>query len=249
MIQFEKNYDINDGNGSVMFKKVDDLTVEAVYNRGTIKGAWDGETLKGTFIDNASNGNGLIHFTFSDNGFEAKWKAGLDEGPMKGKWKGQLITLNSENDNISKQLNSIHFAELIGNFSLLAFNFDNTEEAIEQGGDERFKIIFDINNQVLISVNQYIDETERCSYYTGSSIVEFYEDHISNEYYEFPGYTLITDLDTDGFATWEIPFHGGLENVSYGKLSDENYSILKLALTPNSLYKFLNEASSFLKKN
>ena len=79
MIQFEKTYDINDGNGSITFKKVDDLTVEAVYNRGTIKGTWDGETLKCTFIDNVSNGNGLIHFNFNDNGFEAKWKAGLDE--------------------------------------------------------------------------------------------------------------------------------------------------------------------------
>ena len=91
MIQFEKTYDINDGNGSITFKKVDDLTVEAVYNRGTIKGTWDGETLKCTFIDNVSNGNGLIHFNFNDNGFEAKWKAGLDEGTMKGKWLGKVI--------------------------------------------------------------------------------------------------------------------------------------------------------------
>jgi hypothetical protein len=88
MIQFEKTYDINDGNGSVTFKKVDDLTVEAVYNRGTIKGTLDGEKLKGQFIDNVSNGQGLIEFTFNENGFEAKWKSGLEEGPLKGKWVG-----------------------------------------------------------------------------------------------------------------------------------------------------------------
>ncbi len=90
MIQFEKNYDINDGNGSVTFKKNDEKTVEAVYNRGVIKAACDGETLKGVFNDNVSNGSGLIHFTFNDNGFDAKWKAGIEDGPMKGKWTGKL---------------------------------------------------------------------------------------------------------------------------------------------------------------
>ena len=90
MIQFEKKYDINDGNGSVTFKKIDEKTVEAVYNRGVIKAAWDGETLKGVFNDDVSNGSGLIHFTFNDNGFDAKWKAGIEDGPMKGKWTGKL---------------------------------------------------------------------------------------------------------------------------------------------------------------
>lgn len=103
MIQFEKTYDINDGNGSVTFKKVDDSTVEAVYNRGTIRGTWDGEILKGTFIDDVSNGNGLIHFTFNDNGFEAKWKSGLEEGPMKGKWVG-IIDQKKSPTIVSKDL-------------------------------------------------------------------------------------------------------------------------------------------------
>ena len=97
MIQFEKNYDINDGNGSVTFKKVDDLTVEAVYNRGTIKAKWDGDILKGIYTDKVSNGYGLINFSFNENTFEAKWKAGTEEGPMKGKWKGKLENNRSEN--------------------------------------------------------------------------------------------------------------------------------------------------------
>ncbi|MEY3048454.1 MAG: hypothetical protein RL365_492 [Bacteroidota bacterium] len=85
MIQFEKNYDINNGNGTVTFKKVDEQTVEAVYNRGTISAKWDGDILKGIYNDTVSNGSGLIHFTFSENTFEAKWKSGTEEGPMKGK--------------------------------------------------------------------------------------------------------------------------------------------------------------------
>ena len=105
MIQFEKNYDINDGNGSVTFKKVDDLTVEAVYNLGTIKATWNGEILKGTFIDNVSNGQGLIEFIFNENGFDAKWKAGIEKGPMKSKWIGifdKKTSYNIYNNNLTE---------------------------------------------------------------------------------------------------------------------------------------------------
>ena len=119
MIQFEKTYDINDGNGTVTFKKVDDLTVEAVYNRGTIKGTWDGETLKGSFIDNVSNGNGLIHFTFNDNGFEAKWKSGLEEGPLKGKWFGKIINGNTEGE-LAKPSDKITITVVVENFNYRA---------------------------------------------------------------------------------------------------------------------------------
>jgi hypothetical protein len=91
MIQFDKTYDINNGGGSVRFKKLDDDTVEAVYNRGTIMAKWDGDILKGIYDDTHSKGSGIIHFTFIENAFEAKWKSGTEEGPMKGKWNGQLI--------------------------------------------------------------------------------------------------------------------------------------------------------------
>ncbi|NBU05763.1 MAG: hypothetical protein EBT39_05390 [Sphingobacteriia bacterium] len=98
MIQFEKNYDINNGNGSVTFKKVDEQTVEAVYNRGTINAKWDDGILKGIYSDTVSNGSGLIHFTFSENAFEAKWKSGTEEGPMKGKWVGKLLESGKTNE-------------------------------------------------------------------------------------------------------------------------------------------------------
>jgi hypothetical protein len=98
MIQFEKTYDINNGDGTVTFKKVDDQTVEAVYNRGSIKANWNNDILIGIYSDTVSNGSGLIHFTFSENAFEAKWKSGTEEGPMKGKWIGKLLESGKTNE-------------------------------------------------------------------------------------------------------------------------------------------------------
>ena len=100
MIQFNIKYDLNNGDGWIIFKSGGSEIVSAEYNRGTIQGNWDGETLKGQFIDTVSKGQGLIEFRFNENGFEAKWKAGIDEGPMKGKWLGKLPNTISKIDNI-----------------------------------------------------------------------------------------------------------------------------------------------------
>ncbi len=100
MIQYNKQYDLNNGQGWIVFKSAGSGIVSAEYNRGTIQGMWDGETLKGEFIDTVSKGQGLIEFQFNENGFNAKWKAGLDEGPMKGKWVGKLENSLSQNDTL-----------------------------------------------------------------------------------------------------------------------------------------------------
>ncbi len=95
MIQFDIKYDLNNGQGWIIFKSAGSGIVSAEYNRGTIHGNWDGEKLKGEFVDTVSKGHGLIEFQFNDEGFIAKWKAGLNEGPMKGKWVGLLKNLNN----------------------------------------------------------------------------------------------------------------------------------------------------------
>lgn len=248
MIQFEKTYDINNGNGSVTFKKVDDLTVEAVYNRGTVKGTWDGETLKGTFIDSISNGNGLIHFIFNDNGFEAKWKAGLDEGPLRGKWVGKLI--NGETNNITKnndstQLQNSHFKDLLGSFCKISFTLDNTEEAIQQGGSDNFTITLDIENQELQPANPWdtIEEGGETNFYTGSSHIDIFEDYLQNEEKEYPGYIIIALDDT-----WSMPFHGIFEIDDTNELDENKCSLLQATLTSKTIYSFLNDAISFIKK-
>jgi len=43
-----------------------------------------------------------MDFTFSENGFEAKWKKGVEEGPMKGKWTGSLKSVGNITENTIK---------------------------------------------------------------------------------------------------------------------------------------------------
>jgi hypothetical protein len=64
--------------------------------------------LKGQFINNIFKGQwenkgieGLVEFTIIGNSLEGNWKKGLEPGPMKGKWEGQLIideSMKSEKD-------------------------------------------------------------------------------------------------------------------------------------------------------
>lgn len=248
MIQYNIQYDLNNGQGWIVFKSADPGIVSAEYNRGTIQGNWDGETLKGEFIDTVSKGQGLIEFQFNENGFNAKWKAGLDEGPMKGKWIGELISTDNNNSTV-KGHKLTHFQDLAGEFQVLVFNFDNVDEAIDQGGEERFKIVFDIENQLLkpAYMHSNIVESDRIAYYTGSSHVDIYGDYLSNEVGEYPGYILITDYDNEGYANWEIPFHGILEDVTYGNLEKDKYDLLKSTLTPTKVYNFLNDVFSIIK--
>lgn len=91
MIQFNKEYVINNDKGVVRFEKINKNIICGVYFRGTITAKWDGETLKGTFYDAVGDGFGRIEFNFNTNGFEAKWKGGLDEGPMRGQWTGKIL--------------------------------------------------------------------------------------------------------------------------------------------------------------
>jgi hypothetical protein len=240
MIQYNIKYDLNNGQGWISFEKAGEGFVSAQYNRGTIQGHWDGDKLKGQFIDTVSNGKGLIEFSFNETGFEAKWKAGIEEGPMKGKWVGKLEIQKST---IPTQLSSVHFEELIGIVKVLSFNIDNTYEAIdEKGGDERFKLSFDLENQLMLpeSIFPPVEEAEnKMLYYTGSPFIEFYGDYINNEFSEYPGYLMITN------ENWGIPFHGELENAD-GELDFETYTKIKEVVNSKTIYNFLQEAYSFL---
>ncbi len=55
-------------------------------------------TLKGQFVNNTFTGQwenkgmeGLVEFTITDGKLVGNWKKGLEAGPMKGKWEGELI--------------------------------------------------------------------------------------------------------------------------------------------------------------
>ena len=94
MIKLNEEYSINSGQGTIVFTEGKKGTINAEYEikgnkgKGKINGTLENEILKATFhVDAAA---GLIEFTFTENGFDAKWKQGIEPGPMKGKWTGSM---------------------------------------------------------------------------------------------------------------------------------------------------------------
>lgn len=98
-MELNKKYSLNNGKGYIIFSEGNENTINAEYeikgnkSKGTFNGTLEKNILNGTFlVDGVA---GLMEFTFSENGFEAKWKKGIEPGPMKGEWKG---VLDSENE-------------------------------------------------------------------------------------------------------------------------------------------------------
>jgi hypothetical protein len=70
------------------------LKITGTKATGTYQG---NGTLDGFFLDNTFKGQwknkgmeGLVQFTILNNKLEGTWKKGLEAGPMKGKWEGDL---------------------------------------------------------------------------------------------------------------------------------------------------------------
>jgi hypothetical protein len=99
MIKFNETYTINNGQESIVFKEGKANTITGEYMDGTLTGTLEGNSLKATFHNKKTNGAGLIEFTFTENGFSAKWKQGLEAGPMRGKWIAILESANNLADN------------------------------------------------------------------------------------------------------------------------------------------------------
>ena len=76
-------------------------TIAGNKSEGKINGTLDGNVLKGTFhVDAAA---GLIEFTFSEDGFDAKWKQGIEPGPMRGKWEGFLNSKTNNDESVNEK--------------------------------------------------------------------------------------------------------------------------------------------------
>ena len=107
MIKLNEQYSINNGQGSIVFTEGNKGTVNALYtiagnkSEGKINGTLDGNVLKGTFHVDAAVG--LIEFTFSEDGFEAKWKQGIEPGPMRGKWEGFLNSKTNNDESVNEK--------------------------------------------------------------------------------------------------------------------------------------------------
>lgn len=89
-IKFKQKYSINNTKEYITFDQEKDNSVIGRYDSGVLSGTLEGNVLNATFHNQKNNSIGRIEISFHENGFEAKWKQGLDVGPMRGRWKGSI---------------------------------------------------------------------------------------------------------------------------------------------------------------
>ena len=97
MIVLNSNYKIEGTNTCITFSQENENHITGIYDNGNVTGILEGNLLTATFHNNVENVNGLMEIVFYQNGFDAKWKSGLEPGPMRGKWKGII-----DDDSISE---------------------------------------------------------------------------------------------------------------------------------------------------
>ena len=148
MIKFNHEYIYSRGNGKITFTEGKNNTVTANYivfnDQGTITGNLQENILEATFHSVSMNRVGLIHFTFSEDGFDAKWKNGLEPGTMRGRWftekKSNKIENKSNDSSVSNMWNWTIIAEFAGvndpmdieDYNALKDDFETYEEILTE---------------------------------------------------------------------------------------------------------------------
>lgn len=140
MIQLKTVYSIDNGANSIIFTEGKKDSITGTHKDGTFTGFIEGNVLKGTFHNTKVNASGLIEVTFHESGFDAKWKNGMEPGPMRGKWVGE-INVNSKqsfaNDVNEKVVLEIYLRydypqEEINSFEIELIDFSESIENLEK---------------------------------------------------------------------------------------------------------------------
>jgi hypothetical protein len=269
MIKLNTPYTIENGD-KVIFTEEKKGTINGTYSDATLTGTLEGNVLKATFHNTKVNATGLIEIAFHENGFDAKWKNGLEPGPMKGKWKGALQ--NSSQETIFSFNNSTQ--EFI-NYIKSDYNLSSAYEGvIESTIDfvEDFSIEFeddiffgDLNNELDVVVfrvdnSEYsIDERDGSDSYTifydfKNNCIYKQDPNEDDEYYCFlkSWHASIPNnykenkkflgcySISDLNQKWTVSFHGDYESVR-GDLDDKILNKIKTKINSASFYSFLSE--------
>ena len=274
MIKLKEEYSINNGQGTIVFTEGKKGTVNALYtiagnkSEGKINGTLDGNVFKGTFhVDAAA---GLIEFTFSEDGFDAKWKQGIEPGPMRGKWEGKLVSSKTEEKSSLFNPSTDKFIEYIKSVyslnSAYANVIESTTNFVEDYSiefeEDFFKDLKDELDVVVFSVDnsEYsIDERDGSDTYTiyydfKNNCIYKQDPNEDDEYYCFLK-TWHASIPTNYKETkkflgcysmsdlnqkWSISFHGNFESIS-GELDENSINKIKDCINSTSFYSFVEE--------
>ena len=204
MIKFNETYSINDGQDSIVFTEGKANSISGKYNSGTLTGNLDGNLLKATYHNQKNNSAGLIEFEFNENGFIAKWKQGLEEGPMRGKWNGKLqgtvskvsiFNIAIERDTIIQKMELLLTESVASKkqfcVEMISFSRENQE----------FLWVLPLYSTELSSLKYLIDENE----IEGNADGFLDEDELLDEFStrNFSKYSLFYDSNINEFAYQE----------------------------------------------
>jgi len=96
---------------------------------GTLYGEFMNNTFKGQWKNNGMEG--LVEFKIINNKLEGSWKKGLDSGPMRGKWEGELLEIGSFKSNTDTIFESFE-SNVIDKVIDIDFSFDSLAESLLQ---------------------------------------------------------------------------------------------------------------------
>tara|TARA_Y100000385_G_scaffold39678_1_gene36899 strand:+ start:54 stop:980 length:927 start_codon:yes stop_codon:yes gene_type:complete len=82
-----------------------DKCTGSYQKNGEFNGSIDGNIVKATW--NNEGQEGLIVLDLSDDKLAGKWKKGLDDGPMRGKWNGVIVNSNENNESDEESIDKI----------------------------------------------------------------------------------------------------------------------------------------------
>lgn len=131
MIQLKKEYFFNSGSGTIIFEESENHLIVAHYriegnnNSGSIIGELSNNVFVGQFQIGSTKG--LIEIRFSENGFIANWKQGIEKGPMKGKWEGEVANQKENDSNcaITSEKSAQKFMDFVRNDYLLTSEYSD----------------------------------------------------------------------------------------------------------------------------
>jgi hypothetical protein len=237
MIKLNTPYTIENGD-TVTFTEGKKGTINGAYSDSTLTGAFDGNVLKATFHNKKVNAIGLMEITFHENGFDAKWKSGLEPGPMRGKWEGILnVDKVSEKEEESVQ-QDFNIEEIIkgGVFSFSKKLIEILENANKLDEDSQYSYMGNFFTQIenYVSKNKEYAFIERIAIkitqkFSNENDFSYYpeDNEEQNEKYCFP----LNSLRNKGLIGLVI--------------NEEKLDISKINNDENHFNSFLNYLSSY----
>jgi hypothetical protein len=237
MIKLNTPYKLENGD-HVVFTEGKKGTINGKYSEATLTGTLEGNVLKATFHNTKVNATGLMEITFLENGFDAKWKSGLEPGPMRGKWEGQLKTNTPSLNKDENQSEAFNIQEVInsGVFSFSKKLNEILDKANQLDEDAQYAFMNDFFSQLedFVSNNPEYVYLERIAikltqnFYNNNDFAYFPDDNEEHkENYCFD----LNSLRNKGLISLVI--------------NEEKLDISKINSDENQFNSFLNLLSSY----